>query len=303
MVAESANDGAMAPPPRTAENGSSRSQVLRMSDHRSVMRDLLPFVFPKERPDLRFEVMLGCVALVAAKIVTVLVPLFYKWAVDWLTLNGAETGREVTVGMLALVPAMLVIAYGVGRVLMMVLAQVRDVLFTKVAAYAVREITNRLFRHLHRLSLRFHLERRTGALSRVMERGTEAIDTIIRMGIMNSVPTALELVLICGMLVWYFGIEFVAIVLGTVAAYLWFTVKASEWRMGIRREMNESDRDANGKAIDSLLNYETVKYFSNEEMEARRLISGQETGKRRHVPVRGDHEVPVVVRIFVEHNT
>ncbi len=244
------------------------------ADHWTVLRDLLPYIWPEGRPDLRLRVVVAAVALVVAKIVTVLVPVFYKEAIDWLTANSAGSGREIATGaMLAVVPAMLVIAYGGGRVMMMLLAQVRDVLFTAVAAHAVRALTNRTFRHLHRLSLRFHLERRTGSLSRVIERGTEAIDTIIRMGIMQSVPTALELVLICGMLIWYFGFEFVLIVIATVAAYLWFTVKASEWRIGIRREMNESDRDANGKAIDSLLNYETVKYFSNEEMEARRYDS------------------------------
>jgi ATP-binding cassette subfamily B protein len=243
----------------------------RESDHWAVLRDLLPFIWPEGRPDLKLRVVIAAATLVVAKLVTVLVPVLYKEATDWLTANGLASGREVAFGtMLAVVPAMLIIAYGVGRVLMILLAQVRDVLFTAVAAHAVRELTNRTFRHLHKLSLRFHLERRTGALSRVVERATDAIDTIMRMGLMNTVPTALELVLICGMLVWYFGWEFVAIVLGTVAAYLWFTVKASEWRIGIRREMNESDRDANSKAIDSLLNYETVKYFGNEELEARR---------------------------------
>ena len=135
----------------------------------------------------------------------------------------------------------------------------------------MRELNNRTFQHLHRLSLRFHLERRTGGLSRVIERATRAIELIIRMGILNVVPTALELLLICGVLFFYFDIVYVLIILVTVGAYMWFTFAASEWRIAIRREMNDSDTEANTKAIDSLLNFETVKYFGNEELESRRF--------------------------------
>ena len=236
------------------------------ADHWAVVNDLVPYIWPPDRPELRRRVVLASLALVAAKLVTVAVPIAYKAAVDWLT---AASGGSVTHA-LTIVPIFLVLAYGVGRILMMVLGQIRDVLFTRVATYAVRALAARTFAHLHRLSLRFHLERRTGALSRVVERGMEAVDIILRMGVMNALPTVLELVLICGLLLYYFGFAFVVIVLVTVAAYVWFTFKASEWRLGIRRELNESDRDANAKAIDSLLNYETVKYFGNEAMEVRR---------------------------------
>jgi ATP-binding cassette subfamily B protein len=153
---------------------------------------------------------------------------------------------------------------------MAVLSQVRDVLFTKVGQHAVRELNNRTFRHLHTLSLRFHLERRTGGLSRVIERGTRGIDLILRMGVMQLAPTVLELALVCALLIHYFNWTYVLIVVATVALYMWFTFAASERRIAIRREMNESDTDANTKAIDSLLNFETVKYFGNEEVEARR---------------------------------
>ena len=129
----------------------------------------------------------------------------------------------------------------------------------------MRELNNRTFEHLHRLSLRFHLERRTGGLSRVIERATRGVELIIRMGILNVVPTALELLLVVGMLLYYFDWRYVVIVLATVAVYMWFTFAASERRIAIRREMNDSDTDANTKAIDSLLNFETVKYFGNEE--------------------------------------
>jgi ATP-binding cassette subfamily B protein len=168
---------------------------------------------------------------------------------------------------------MLIIAYGVGRVLMVLFAQLRDVWFTVVAQNAVRQLANRTFRHLHELSLRFHLERRTGGLNRVIERGVTGVDTIVRMAVLNSIPTAVELVMIAGLVAYYFGWIYVAVVLATVALYVGFTFWASERRIAIRRDMNESDTEAHAKAVDSLLNYETVKYFGNEELEARRFDS------------------------------
>ena len=237
----------------------------------TVLNDLMPYMWPKDRFDLKLLVVLACVALIAAKLVTVSMPYAYKGATDWLAAAvGAKTPEAQAALGLAIVPAMLIIAYGFARIMMMVLNQLRDLLFTRVAANAVRALTNRTFGHLHQLSLRFHLERRTGAISRIVEKGNGAIDTIIRLGVMASAPTLLELLLICWILWASFGIEYVVIVLVMLGAYLWFTVKASDWRIGIRREMNDSDRDANSKAVDSLLNYETVKYFGNEEMEARR---------------------------------
>lgn len=246
--------------------------VSARADARSVLKDLAPFVWPKDRPDLRMRVVLAFVALIVAKIVTVMVPLAYKMAVDALTGQKAP-GDPVAVDAftLTLVPVMLIIAYGVGRTLMVGFGQIRDVLFVRVGQNAVRALANRTFDHLHRLSLRFHLERRTGGLSRVIERGTNAIELIIRMGMMNSVPTMIELAFICGMLFYYFGLDFVLIIIVTVGTYIWFTFVASEWRLKIRRDLNESDTEANAKAIDSLLNYETVKYFGNEELERKRF--------------------------------
>jgi ATP-binding cassette subfamily B protein len=145
--------------------------------------------------------------------------------------------------------------------------------FTVVAQHAVRELANRTFRHLHALSLRFHLERRTGGLNRVIERGVSGVDTIVRMAVLNSIPTAVELLMISGLIAYYFGWIYVLVVLLTVALYVWFTFWASERRIAIRRDMNESDTEAHSKAVDSLLNYETVKYFGNEELEARRFDS------------------------------
>ena len=219
--------------PRHAANPTAAKENtdIAEADHWLVVKGLIPFVWPASRPDLKVRVVWASLALVAAKVITVSVPIAYKQAVDWLTTHG--TGSAV--GTLTLVPVFLVLAYGIGRILMMVLAQVRDVLFTRVATHAVRELAGRTFSHIHRLSLRFHMERRTGALSRIVERGMEAVDTILRMGVMNAVPTVLELLLVSGVLLYYFGIEFVLIVLATIAVYIWFTVKASEWRLGIRR--------------------------------------------------------------------
>ena len=244
------------------------------ASHVRVMRALVPFVWLRDRPDLKLRVILAFTALIASKLVTVFVPVTYKGAVDWLTENAtgsdAVSGGVVT---LAIVPIMLIVAYGVGRLMMVVFAQIRDVLFTKVGQNAVRVLADRTFRHLHKLSLRFHLERRTGGLSRVIERGVKAIELIIRMGVLHGVPTLIELMFVAIMLSWFFGWEFVLILAVTIGIYLWFTVKASEWRLEIRRELNKSDTEANSKAIDSLLNYETVKYFGNEEHEARRFDS------------------------------
>ncbi len=242
------------------------------SSHWFVLRALAPYVWPEDRPDLRLRVVLAVIALVLAKVITVSTPLAYKAAVDWLT--GDASGEDaVSAGALAYLPIVLIFAYGAGRVLMIGFNQLRDVLFTRVGQNAVRALSNQVFRHLHRMSLRFHLERRTGGLSRVIERGKSAVELIIRMGVLNSVPTVLELTLVCGMLTFYFGPEYALVIVGTVAVYVLFTFKASEWRMAIRRELNASDNDASTKAIDSLLNYETVKYFGNEGWESRRFDS------------------------------
>ncbi len=240
------------------------------SNHWSVLRALAPYVWPEDRPDLRLRVVLAVIALVLAKVVTVVTPFAFKGAVDWLT--GNATGEdEVSAATLAYLPIVLILAYGTGRVLMIGFNQLRDVLFTRVGQNAVRALANQVFRHLHRMSLRFHLERRTGGLSRVIERGRSAVELIIRMGVLNSVPTVLELTFVCVLFTFYFGPEYTLVILGTVAVYAVFTFKASEWRMAIRRELNASDNDASTKAIDSLLNYETVKYFGNEGWESRRF--------------------------------
>ena len=237
--------------------------------HLTVLRELVPYIWPASRPDLRMRVVFALIALIIAKAITLLVPIAYKAMVDLLT--GEATGKEITAVGLAASPVFLIVAYGVGRVMMVVFAQFRDVWFTAVAQNAVRKLANRTFSHLHALSLRFHLERRTGGFNRVIERGVTGVDTIVRMAVLNSIPTAVELLMISGLVAYYFGWIYVVVVLVTVALYVAFTFWASERRIAIRRDMNDSDTEAHAKAVDSLLNYETVKYFGNEAHEARRF--------------------------------
>ncbi|MGH6907781.1 MAG: ABC transporter transmembrane domain-containing protein, partial [Aestuariivirga sp.] len=230
----------------------------------AILKDLLPFLWPEGRPDLKARVAIAIVALVVSKIVTVATPYFFKYATDALTAGGNAAAIAVSV------PLFMVLAYGVGRTMMVALAQLRDAIFAKVGQRAVREVSIRTFRHLHTLSLKFHLERRTGGLSRIVSRGTAGIDTVLRFSLFNTFPTILEIGLVAGVLAWSFGWRYAAVILATVVFYISFTYAATEWRISIRRTMNDADNDANAKAIDSLLNFETVKYFGNEEHEAAR---------------------------------
>ncbi len=232
------------------------------------LRNLWPYMWPSGRADLKRRVLIATVFLVVAKLVLVLVPYFFKWATNALSGEGAPPSflPAILAG-----PIMLVVAYNLVRVVQVGFNQLRDALFARVGQHAVRQLAYRTFVHMHDLSLRFHLERRTGGLSRVIERGTKGIDTIVRFTILNSLPTLLEFALAAGIFAFAYGWIYVAIVAVTVWLYIWFTIKASDWRIGIRREMNDSDTDANTKAIDSLLNFETVKYFNNEDMEAHRF--------------------------------
>jgi ATP-binding cassette subfamily B protein len=229
---------------------------------------LWPYMWPSDRPDLKRRVLVAVGALLAAKIVTVLVPYSYKWATDALT---GEAAPPSYLPVVLATPLILVLGYNLGRVLGTGLNQLRDALFARVGQHAVRQLAYRTFVHLHGLSLRFHLDRRTGGLSRVIERGTNGIETIVRFTLLNTVPTIIEFALAAGVIWYQFNIWYVAVIAVTVWAYVWFTVRASDWRITIRREMNESDNDAHTKAVDSLLNYETVKYFGNEGREVVRF--------------------------------
>ncbi|WP_157223543.1 ABCB family ABC transporter ATP-binding protein/permease [Rhodovulum sp. PH10] len=235
---------------------------------------LWPFIWPADRADLKRRVAWALVLLLGAKLATIVVPFTFKWATDALSAPASSTAA--TLGWVLAAPVALTAAYGGTRILMALLTQVRDGVFAKVAMHAVRRLAIRTFRHMHELSLRFHLERKTGGLTRVLERGRNGIEIIVRMVLLQAVPTVIELALIVGVLLYQFDWRYVVVVLATVAVYMIYTYYATEWRIAIRRQMNDSDTEANTKAIDSLLNYETVKYFSAERREAARYDRSME---------------------------
>jgi len=235
--------------------------------------NLWPYMWPAGRPDLRMRVVWASVYLLISKFVLLLVPYFFKWSTD--ALNG-KMDLQGTLPPLLIGVTVLVIAYNLTRLIQLGLNQLRDSLFASVGQYAVRQLAYRTFVHMHELSLRFHLERKTGGLSRIIERGTKGIETIVRFTILNSIPTVIEFLLTAAIFWWGYGFSYLAVTAFTVWAYIWFTIRASDWRISIRRAMNDSDTDANTKAIDSLLNFETVKYFGNEEMEAKRFDKSME---------------------------
>ncbi len=240
------------------------------------IRRLWPYIWPTDRPDLKTRVTIAMALLLVAKLATIAVPFTFKWATDALTGHGSAPVAPDWIGWVFVAPVALTIAYGGIRILMAVVTQARDGMFAKVAMNAVRNLALLTFKHMHELSLRFHLERKTGGLTRVLERGRNGIETIVRMVILQAAPTIIELLMIIGVLLYQFDWRYVAVVFATVVAYTSYTYYATEWRIGIRRKMNDSDTEANTKAIDSLLNYETVKYFSAEEREARRYDKSME---------------------------
>ena len=225
---------------------------------------LLPYLWPPGRLDLRVRVVIAMVLLAAAKGFNVYVPFFYKAAVDALSADVAG---------IIVVPVMIIVGYGLARVMAQALGEIRDAVFAKVAQHAIRSVALKTFNHLHSLALRFHLDRQTGGLSRTIERGTKGIQFLLSFTLFNILPTLLEILLVCGILLWKYNFWFAAITLGTIFGYIAFTMMVTEWRMKYRRQMNDSDAEANTKAIDSLLNYETVKYFGNEDHEASRFDS------------------------------
>jgi len=238
---------------------------------------LWPYIWPGDRVDLKMRVVWSVVLLILAKLATVAVPFTFKWAIDALT--GADTAPvQPSNWKLWLIasPLIMTLSYGGLRVLMGVLTQWRDGIFARVAMHAVRRLAYLTFVHMHELSLRFHLERKTGGLTRVLERGRTGIEVIVRMVILQLVPTIVEVSLLMAVLLWKFDWRYVLATMITVVIYMYYTYLATEWRIEIRRKMNDSDTDANTKAIDSLLNYETVKYFGAEAREAARYDRSME---------------------------
>lgn len=230
---------------------------------------LLPYLWPKGERELRARVVAAIVLLIASKIGSVYIPILYKHAVD--SLGGGVSGQVTSAATAAAgVPVAIILAYGLARILTLAFGELRDAIFAKVSARAIRQVALTTFEHLHRLSLRFHLDRRTGGMVRSIERGTNGIEFLLGFMLFNILPTLLEIFLVCGILWVMFSIWFALVTFVTIAGYIAFTLIVTEWRTKYRRDMNARNSEANSKSIDSLLNYETVKYFGNEEHEAKR---------------------------------
>jgi ABC-type transport system involved in Fe-S cluster assembly fused permease/ATPase subunit len=243
------------------------SANLKSGQAMNVIKSVLPYLWPKSRKDIQFRVVLAMVALVLGEILGLLAPYFYGVSVDALA-PGAD--EDQTIFMLTAGALGMVVAYGVMRILSVGFSQLRDVIFAQVGQRALRQLALETFRHMHRLSLRYHITRKTGGLSRVMERGVKGVEFLLRFMLFSIGPLILKLLIVAGIFYLEFGFIYMAIVLITIVLYIWFTFSVTEWRVKVRKEMNDKDTDANQKAIDSLLNFETVKYFGAEEREALR---------------------------------
>ena len=237
------------------------ASAARRSGIRTIRR-VMPYLWPSDQPWVKRRVVLALLALLLGKIVAVGTPLLYKQAVDALAGEGVSPLMLGAVG--------LTVAYGMARLLSNGFQQLRDVIFAAVGQRALRALALETFTHIHRLSMRYHLTRKTGGLSRIIERGVKGVDFLLRFLIFSIGPLVLELLMIAGILFFLFDVWYLAVIVLTIAVYVWFTFAVTEWRVKLRKVMNDQDTDANQKAIDSLLNFETVKYFGAESREARR---------------------------------
>ena len=242
-------------------NNAEIAEAERKSAIRIIFR-VLPYLWPRDRFDVRVRVILALVLLVVAKAIINFAPFLYRDAVNALSDNASSPFLLGALG--------LTVAYGVARILSRGFEQLRDVVFAVVAQRAFRNLALETFQHIHQLSLRYHISRKTGALSRIVERGVKGLELLLRFILFSIGPLVLELLIIAGIMFFWFDYSYLAVIIIMIAAYVWFTLKVTEWRVKIRKFMNDQDTDANQKAIDSLFNYETVKYFSAEEREAKR---------------------------------
>ena len=231
----------------------------------NTIRRVVPYLWPDDHPWVKKRVVIALAMLLVSKLITVSAPFLYKGAVD--ILSGEATGEAWA---LAIGAIGLTVAYGMARVMTNGFQQLRDAIFAPVGQRALRQMALETFTHIHRLSMRYHLTRKTGSLSRIIERGVKGVDFLLRFLLFSMGPLVLELLLISGILFFVFDVWYLAVVAGTIATYVWFTFAVTEWRVRFRKEMNDQDNDANQKAIDSLLNFETVKYFGAERREAAR---------------------------------
>lgn len=239
----------------------------RKSGWRTVQK-VAPYLWPDDKPWVKTRVVWAMAMLLLAKVITVTTPMFYKGAVDALAGDGVSTLALGAVGM--------TIAYGLARLMMVGFQQLRDAIFAKVAQRALRQLALETFQHIHRLSMRYHITRKTGGLSRIIERGVKGVEFLLRFLLFSIGPLILELLLISVVLLFLFDWTYVVVVAGTIVLYTWFTFTVTEWRVKQRKVMNDQDTDANQKAIDSLLNFETVKYFNAEQREAARYDAAME---------------------------
>ncbi|TMV06355.1 ABC transporter ATP-binding protein/permease [Ruegeria sediminis] len=233
----------------------------RRSGWRTIRR-VAPYLWPKDETWVKKRVVLAMSMLVLAKLIAVYTPILYKGAVDSLAGEGVPP--------LALGAVGLTVAYGMARMMTVGFQQLRDALFAPVGQRALRALALETFQHIHRLSMRYHITRRTGGLSRIIERGVKGVEFLLRFLLFSIGPLILELLMVAVILMWLFDVWYLVVVAVTIALYIWFTFAVTEWRVKLRREMNDQDTEANQRAIDSLLNFETVKYFNAEAREAER---------------------------------
>ncbi|MRU16397.1 ABC transporter ATP-binding protein/permease [Roseovarius sp. A21] len=237
----------------------------------STIRRVVPYLWPEGQTWVKRRVVLALLTLFFAKLVAVGTPYFYKAAVDALAGEGQNPAWMLGAGAVGLT-----VAYGMARLMNVGFQQLRDVIFARVAQRALRQLALETFTHIHRMSLRYHITRKTGGLSRIIERGVKGVEFLLRFLLFSIGPLVLELLLISIVLWTLFDFWYLAVVVGVIAAYVGFTFKVTEWRVKLRKRMNDQDTDANQKAIDSLLNFETVKYFGAEEREASRYDAAME---------------------------
>ena len=253
---------------KSAKQATTEEEIATEQERQSsmrVLRKVAPYLWPKDMPWVRKRVVWAMIALVVSKLVTVATPFFYRDAVDALAGEGMP--------MFALGAISLTIVYGMARMFGIGFQQLRDAIFTRVAQRALRMLALETFTHIHRLSMRYHITRKTGGLSRIIERGVKGVEFLLRFLLFSIGPLILELIMVGIILTILFDVTYLLVVAVTIAFYVWFTFAVTEWRVKLRRQMNDQDTDANQKAIDSLLNYETVKYFGAETREADRYDS------------------------------
>jgi len=238
-------------------------EVADQSADLKVIGRLLPYLWPVDNPSIKLRIVLALIFVVAGKVATVSVPLIYKQAVDGLTIEPADA--------LIAVPVLLILSYGLIRLMQIVFTQLQDTFFSRVGERAVRILQVEVVDHLQKLGLQFHLDRQTGALSRTIERGARAIDMLLSMVVLRTMPAILEFILVCGIMAYLFSWTYAVVTALSLVAYAWFTLVMTNWRLQFRRDMISSDGDAHSKLVDALINYETVKYFNNEAREVSRL--------------------------------